>query len=65
MSHTDPIRHRHASKADYPRMSFLRAAGAAGGNCGCEPRDSVVKSEPCGTRTRDPLIKSQVLYQLS
>jgi HAD superfamily hydrolase (TIGR01509 family) len=28
---------RHASKADYPRMSFLLAAGAAGGNCGCEP----------------------------
>ena len=29
------------------------------------PRGRRKRGEPCGTRTRDPLIKSQVLYHLS
>jgi hypothetical protein len=28
-------------------------------------KEGELRSEPCGTRTHDTLIKSQVLYQLS
>ena len=31
----------------------------------CEQLNFGVDCEPCGTRTHDPLIKSQVLYHLS
>jgi hypothetical protein len=43
----------------------LRSATTPGTRTGGATEVSVAVGEPCGTRTHDPLIKSQVLYRLS
>ncbi len=56
---------RYDSRAK--RASFeVIVPGTKGGVRWRETADAAVKDgEPCGSRTRDPLLKRQVLYRLS